>query len=121
MSQKPTSNQQATAKQNWLLAIAVVALAVIPLVFVQGEYSGSDEEAKKAITEIQPDYKPWFNPFFAPASGEIESLLFATQSALGAGVIGYVIGIYKRRTEYQQSDDKSPLESTANQRQINDE
>jgi cobalt/nickel transport protein len=110
MSQKPTSNQQATSQQNWMLVIAVIALAVIPLVFVRGEYGGSDGEAQKAITEIQPDYKPWFNHLFEPASGEIASLLFATQAALGAGVIGYAIGLYKGRTESQQSDDKSPLE-----------
>ncbi|MCZ0899820.1 energy-coupling factor ABC transporter substrate-binding protein, partial [Microcoleus sp. HI-ES] len=105
MSQKNTRNQQATSQQNWMLVIAVIALAVIPLVFVRGEYGGADGEAEKAITEIQPDYEPWFNHFFEPASGEIESLLFATQAALGAGVIGYAIGLYKGRTESHKSDD----------------
>lgn len=89
-----------------MLVIAVIALAVIPLVFVRGEYGGSDGEAQKAIAEIQPDYQPWFNHFFEPASGEIESLLFATQAALGAGVIGYAIGLYKGRSQRQKSDDE---------------
>ncbi|MEG3833290.1 MULTISPECIES: energy-coupling factor ABC transporter substrate-binding protein [unclassified Microcoleus] len=106
MSQKNTRNQQATSQQNWMLVIAVIALAVIPLVFVRGEYGGSDGEAQKAIAEIQPDYQPWFNHFFEPASGEIESLLFATQAALGAGVIGYAIGLYKGRSQRQKSDDE---------------
>jgi cobalt/nickel transport protein len=97
MNQKPTSNRQATSQQNWLLVIGVVALTVIPL-------------AQKAITEIQPGYKPWFNHLFEPASGEVASLLFATQAALGAGAIGYAIGLYKGRSQSQQSDDKSPLE-----------
>ncbi|MEG4809258.1 energy-coupling factor ABC transporter substrate-binding protein [Microcoleus sp. F8-D3] len=110
MSQKNTRNQQATSQQNWMLVIAVIALAVIPLVFVRGEYGGADGEAQKAIAEIQPDYQPWFNHFFEPASGEIESLLFATQAALGAGVIGYAIGLYKGRTESHKSDDESPSE-----------
>lgn len=110
MSEKNTRNQQATLQQNWMLVIAVVALAVIPLVFVRGEYGGSDDKAEKAITEIQPGYEPWFKHFFEPASGEIESLLFATQAALGAGLIGYAIGLYKGRSQSQQSDDKSPLE-----------
>ncbi|WP_325315151.1 energy-coupling factor ABC transporter substrate-binding protein [Microcoleus sp. PH2017_28_MFU_U_A] len=110
MNQKPTKNQQASSQQNWMLVIAVVALAVIPLVFVRGEYGGSDDRAQKAITEIQPGYKPWFNHLFEPPSAEIASLLFATQAALGAGVIGYAIGLYKGRSQSQQSDDKSPLE-----------
>ena len=110
MNQKPTKNQQASSQQNWMLVIGVVALAVIPLAFVRGEYGGSDDRAQKAITEIQPGYEPWFNHLFEPASSEIASLLFATQAALGAGVIGYAIGLYKGRSQSQQSDDKSPLE-----------
>lgn len=110
MNRKPISNRQATSQQNWLLVIAVIMLAVIPLVFVRGEYGGSDGEAQKAIAEIQPDYQPWFNHLFEPASGEIASLLFATQAALGAGVIGYAIGLYKGRSQSQKSDNKSPLE-----------
>ena len=48
--------------------------------------------AEELITETHPDYEPWFSPIFEPASGEIESLLFALQAALGAGVIGFVLG-----------------------------
>jgi cobalt/nickel transport protein len=107
VSQKNTRNQPATSQQNWMLIIAVIFLAVIPLVFVRGEYSGSDGEAQEAITEIKPDYQPWLNHFFEPASAEIESLLFATQAALGAGVIGYVIGLYKGRSQRQKSDGES--------------
>jgi cobalt/nickel transport protein len=97
---------QSTHQQNWLLAIAVIALAVFPLVFVRGEYGGADGQAQDAITEIQPNYQPWASHLLEPASGEIESLLFASQAALGAGVIGYVIGLYKGRS--QASGQQSP-------------
>ena len=92
-------NKSSSARQNWLLEIAVIALAVIPLIFVKGEYGGADGQAEEAIAEIQPDYEPWFEPFFEPASGEIESLLFSSQAAIGAGVIGYAIGLYKGRNQ----------------------
>jgi cobalt/nickel transport protein len=89
--------------KNWLLIFLVIALAVIPLVFVKGaEFSGSDDQAESAITEIQPDYQPWFSPIFVPPSGEIESLLFALQAAIGTGFIayffGYKIGLNKAQT-----------------------
>ncbi|MDZ7970789.1 MAG: energy-coupling factor ABC transporter substrate-binding protein [Nostoc sp. DedSLP03] len=83
-----------------------ITLAVAPLIFVRGgEFAGSDDKAEKAITEIQPGYKPWFKSFFEPASGEIESLLFASQAALGAGVVGYAIGLYKGRSQQQKREE----------------
>lgn len=93
-------NQPSRAGRNWLLVMAVITLAVAPLIFVRGaEFGGSDDQAEKAISEVKPGYKPWFKPFFEPPSGEIESLLFASQAALGAGVIGYAIGLYKGRSQ----------------------
>lgn len=101
-------NQSKKGLSNWLLVVAVITLAVIPLVFVRGgEFSGSDGEAEKAITEVNPGYQPWFKPLFEPPSGEVESLLFASQAALGAGVIGYVIGLSKGRTEQQKNHEHS--------------
>ncbi len=82
---------------NWLLIGGVVLLAILPLVFVKGEFSGADGEAVEAITTIDPDFEPWFESIVEPASGEIESLLFSTQAAIGGGIVGYVIGLYKGR------------------------
>ncbi|MEH2442627.1 energy-coupling factor ABC transporter substrate-binding protein [Nostoc sp.] len=98
-------SQSKKGLNNWLLVVAVLALAVAPLIFVRGgEFAGSDDKAEKAITEIQPGYKPWFKSFFEPASGEIESLLFASQAALGAGVVGYAIGLYKGRSQQKREE-----------------
>lgn len=84
---------------NWWLILSVIALAMLPPFFIEGEYGGADGEAEEVISEIQPDYEPWFNAIFEPASGEIEALLFVTQGAIGAGVIGYAIGLYKGRNQ----------------------
>ncbi|MBW4687356.1 MAG: energy-coupling factor ABC transporter substrate-binding protein [Komarekiella atlantica HA4396-MV6] len=97
-------NQSKKGLSNWLLVLAVITLAVVPLIFVRGaEFSGSDGEAEKAISEVQPGYQPWFKPLFEPPSGEVESLLFTSQAALGAGAIGYVIGLYKGRSQQQRN------------------
>jgi cobalt/nickel transport protein len=102
-SKPPTSNSPPSANQgNWLIVLTVVALAILPLIFVQGEYGGADGEAEEAITEIQPDYEPWFEGIYEPPSGEIESLLFVSQAAIGAGIIGYVIGLYRGRNSVRK-------------------
>ncbi|MBB4981572.1 energy-coupling factor ABC transporter substrate-binding protein [Streptomyces nymphaeiformis] len=91
-------------KINALLLLLVAALAVLPLALGLGDdkeqpFSGSDGEAQTAITEIRPDYKPWFSPLYEPPSGEIESALFALQAAIGAGVLAYYFGLRRGRRQ----------------------
>lgn len=83
--------------KNTLLLLAVALLTALPLWFYQPEegeaaFEGADSKAQAQISHIAPDYQPWFQPLLEPASGEIASLLFALQAALGAGVIGYWLG-----------------------------
>jgi cobalt/nickel transport protein len=95
--------------QNWLLIGGVLGLTLLPLIIVKdGKFGGADNQGKEAINEIQPSYKPWFQSIFQPASAEIASLLFATQAALGAGTVGYVIGSYKGRSEGRKSCPADP-------------
>ena len=82
-------------KRNLLLLAGVIALAILPLVIHHGgdaEFSGADGQAEAIITEIQPGYQPWATPLWEPPSAEIESLLFALQAAIGAGLIGFYFG-----------------------------
>lgn len=79
--------------KNLLLFLLVVLIAVFPIMFIKdGKFEGADGQAEDVITEIAADYEPWFSSFWEPPSGEIESLLFALQAALGAGFIGYFFG-----------------------------
>ncbi|SMF28983.1 cobalt/nickel transport protein [Tistlia consotensis] len=81
-------------RRNLLLLAAVVALAVAPLLIhgPHAAFSGSDGQAEQLITRIDPGYVPWAAPLWVPPSSEIESLLFALQAALGAGLLGYYFG-----------------------------
>jgi cobalt/nickel transport protein len=84
--------------RNLFLFVLVVLIAIFPLMFVKdAEFEGADGQAEDVITEIAADYEPWFSSFWEPPSGEIESLLFALQAALGAGFIGYFFGRLTRR------------------------
>ncbi|MGW1929487.1 energy-coupling factor ABC transporter substrate-binding protein [Streptomyces sp. NPDC001919] len=92
------------AKINTLLLLVVAALAVLPLALGLGDHKeepfvGADAEAETAITELRPDYEPWFSQLYEPPSGEIESALFALQAALGAGVLAYYFGLRRGRRQ----------------------
>lgn len=84
---------------NWMLIVLVIFLTVIPLIIIKGtDFGGADGAAEEAIQEMVPTYQPWFASLIEPPGGETESLLFALQAALGAGFIGYVIGLYKGKS-----------------------
>ena len=104
--------------QNLLMMIAVVILVAIPLWMVQKPASGpdgkeveifrgADDQAKDVIGALAPGYKPWFKPLMEPPSGEIGSLLFALQAALGAGFIGYYLGAANTRSKYDRAISKA--------------
>ena len=80
-------------QKNLILIVLVVVLAAIPLVVCRdAEFGGADGEGESLVFEVHPDYEPIFSPLLEPASGEIESLLFALQAAIGSGVVFYCIG-----------------------------
>ncbi|MDJ1177530.1 energy-coupling factor ABC transporter substrate-binding protein [Roseofilum sp. BLCC_M91] len=89
---------------NGLLLLAVIGLTVFPLMTIKdSEFGGADGQAEEIITEFNPQYEPWFEPILEPPGGETESLLFALQAALGAGIIGYGIGWYRGRSQSNPS------------------
>lgn len=83
--------------------LALVALLAVPLLLdarrsgPEERFVGTDSAATSAIEQAHPDYQPWFRSVFEP-SGEVESGLFALQAAVGAGVLGYVIGYLRGRS-----------------------
>ncbi len=78
--------------------LVIVLLVVATLAFVpsggEGEegWGGADGGAADMIDET--GYIPWFNSIWAPPSGEVESLFFCIQTAIGAVIIGYFFGYW---------------------------
>jgi cobalt/nickel transport protein len=95
-----------------LLILALVALVCLPLVLHRANtgsepFKGTDDKASAAVTQLDPDYKPWMHSLWSPPSGEVATLLFSLQAAIGAGVIGYYLGYQKgrkRKGEHDSSD-----------------
>ncbi|WP_458414090.1 energy-coupling factor ABC transporter substrate-binding protein [Schinkia sp. CFF1] len=86
-------------KSRWFILLALF-ITFCPLLFLgDAKFSGADGLGQEQIHDISPNYKPWFSAAFQPKSGEVESLLFAFQAALGAGFVGYFLGLYKGRRE----------------------
>jgi cobalt/nickel transport system permease protein len=88
-------------KRNLLLAIGVILLVTIPLALLGGtEFGGTDDAASDMIETItNGTYTTWFDSIWTPPSGEIESLLFCVQAAIGAGICGFVLGRISKKKD----------------------
>ena len=93
-----------TANQSRLLLLAAAAIVAAPLAVPQlgGAFLGTDDLASAAIKAANPNFQPWFKPIWAPPSPEIETMLFSLQAAIGAGILGYLIG--RRRSSGSTHD-----------------
>ena len=88
-------------KTSYLIILLIICIIIFiaPLVMYngqgedQGYFTGSDDAASEAIEATH--FKPWFSSIWEPPSGEIESLLFALQAAIGALIIGYCFGYWR--------------------------
>ncbi len=82
-----------------ILAVVCILLFIAPLIMYsglgedEGYFGGSDDAASEQIEAT--NYEPWFSSIWEPPSGEIESLLFALQAAIGAIIIGYFFGYWR--------------------------
>ena len=80
-----------------LLGVAIIVVFVIGTLMLipsGGEgWGGADGGAADLIDST--GYQPWFNPIWEPPSGEIESLFFCVQTAIGAVIVGYFFGYWR--------------------------
>ena len=102
-----------TKKTVVSLLIISVLIAIIPLFALKGAaFGGSDDAGSQVVTEITgTEYEPWFTPVMetwigGELPGEIESLLFCVQTAIGVGIIAFFMGRFVERTKIENQKNK---------------
>jgi cobalt/nickel transport protein len=96
-------------KRAIILLSLVLVIVIFPLVVyngkgeAQGYFGGSDDQGPEYL--LAHGYHPWFKSLWVPPSPEIETLLFATQSAIGGIIIGYVLGYYIGQDKARRRDE----------------
>lgn len=94
------------------LLIVVMLIAITPIfVLKDAEFGGSDDAGSVMIESIQEGYEPWFTPVLENAiggelPGEVESLFFCLQTAIGVGVLAFCMGrMYERKKLGKEEED----------------
>lgn len=96
------------SKKNLIIVLLIlcVLIAGIPLLVIKdSEFGGADGAAEDVISKVDPDYEAWTSPILEPPGGETESLLFCLQAAIGAGVLGFGLGVLKERYKKENIGD----------------
>ena len=95
---------------NLLLVVTAVVIVTIPLMVIKNsEFGGSDGAAEELITEISPAYEPWFSSLWELPGGEVETLLFSLQAAIGAGVVAFGLGYFTgKKHGLKEKSEESP-------------
>ncbi|MCF2611992.1 MULTISPECIES: energy-coupling factor ABC transporter substrate-binding protein [Fusobacterium] len=94
------------------LLIVVMLMAITPIfVLKDAEFGGSDDAGSVMIESIQEGYEPWFTPVLENSiggelPGEVESLFFCLQTAIGVGVLAFCMGrMYERKKLGKEEED----------------
>lgn len=98
-------------KKLELLTLGVIVLLIAVFAYVSSsqnhEWGGADGQAEDVISDLTGStYVPWFQSIYQPPSGEIESLLFAMQAAIGSLIIGYFLGYYRALAKVRACEDR---------------
>ena len=98
-----------TKKKVIILLLISVLIIIIPLFALKGaEFGGSDDAGSQVVSEITgEEYEPWFTPVMetwigGELPGEVESLLFCVQTAIGVGIIAFFMGRFVERTKKEK-------------------
>lgn len=92
------------------LIIACLLIALVPLfVLKDAEFGGADDGAGEIVGEIVEGYEPWAEPVLekmlgGELPGEVESLIFCTQTGIGVGIIAYYMGRFVQRKKDQKGE-----------------
>lgn len=82
-------------KKHLILLLCTALIIVTPFALNISINGGTDDLASNEIQNL--GYKPWFESIWIPPSDNVETLIFASQAAIGLIIIGYFIGYYKKK------------------------
>lgn len=93
-----------------LLIILCLFIAIVPLFALKdAEFGGADDGAGEIVGEIVEGYEPWTEPILermlgGELPGEVESLVFCTQTGIGVGIIAFLMGRFVQRKKDQKGE-----------------
>ena len=100
-------------RKNTVIILLIISLLLIwvPFFALRGaEFGGSDDAGSVVVEEVNEGFEPIATPILeilidGEIPGEIESLLFCTQTGIGVGIIAFFMGRFYERKKLGKDEE----------------
>ena len=76
------------------MILIIIGLVAFPLLFQSKEVSRPPSDDSGSEWILSTGFIPWAHPLWEPPNSDIEAGLFAFQAAIGAGIMGFIFGMW---------------------------
>jgi cobalt/nickel transport protein len=91
-------------KRTAIMISIIIGLVAFPLLFESKDVSRPPSDDQGTEWVLSTGYVPWVHPLWEPPNSEMEAGLFAIQAALGAGIMGFVFGIWHTEARIRKKE-----------------
>ncbi len=93
-------------RRTKIMLLIIIILIAFPLLFESKAVSAPSSDDQGPAWILSTGYVPWIHPLWEPPNSDMEAGLFALQAALGAGIMGYVFGIWHAQAKMRRKEEE---------------
>ena len=93
-------------RRTAIMLLIIIVLVAFPLLFESKAVSAPSSDDQGPAWILSTGYIPWVHPLWEPPNSDMEAGLFALQAALGAGIMGYVFGIWHVQAKIRKKEEE---------------
>jgi len=93
-------------RRTTIMLLIIIGLIAFPLIFESKAVSAPSSDDQGPTWILSTGYVPWIHPIWTPPNSDMEAGLFALQAALGAGIMGYIFGIWHVQAKIRRKEEE---------------
>jgi cobalt/nickel transport protein len=91
-------------RRTTIMILIIIGLIAFPLIFESKQVSAPSSDDQGPAWILSTGYVPWIHSIWEPPNSDMEAGLFELQAAIGAGIIGYVFGIWHAQSRIRKKE-----------------
>jgi cobalt/nickel transport protein len=92
-------------RRTLIMVLIIIGLVAFPLLFESKAVSAPSSDDQGPAWILSTGYIPWVNPLWEPPNSDMEAGLFAFEAAIGAGIMGYIFGMWHAQAKMRKKEE----------------